>query len=90
MLTRMETVNKKQPFIDRLDKLLWRLRWWPLIPLVAIAAIATARWGTPGFLVALAFAVVVATIFYFIRRPLNRERLQLLSEEAPDAEEGNC
>lgn len=88
MLTRMGTVDKQQPSLDRLDKQLWRLRWWPLIPLVAIATIATARWGTPGFLIALALAVVVATIFYFIRRPLNRERLQLLGEEAPDAEAG--
>jgi Flp pilus assembly protein TadB len=74
-------MSERRDSIDDIDKLLWRLRWWPVIPLVLIAAFSSVKWGTLGLLAALMFAAVVAGTLYMIRRPLNIKRLRLLNED---------
>ncbi|WP_286345579.1 hypothetical protein [Frondihabitans sucicola] len=75
-------MSDREQAIDRLDKQLWRIRWWPLIPLAVIVALCSARWGTMGFVASLVFAVIVAGVLYFVRMPLNARRLQLINDDS--------
>jgi ABC-type transport system involved in cytochrome bd biosynthesis fused ATPase/permease subunit len=79
----VDLLNDYQDEIDRLDKLIWRMRWWPLIPLILIEVVATSQWGLIGSLAALALVLLLSITLYFVRRPFVIRRIRLVSS-SPD------
>jgi Flp pilus assembly protein TadB len=81
-------MSQAQESIDHLDRIIWRIRWLPFIPLVLLALVATWVWGTPGLLVGIGFAVIVSAILYLVRRPLVAKRLELATKESEEPQAG--